>query len=202
MVRIKRVRINVPRKKAPVASAMRFVVPASVRPKVPAKLSGAGKDFFTDLFTRVVTQTKFMINKLLESPLAAIMIIIAVVVTISYELNKADNFLITFVRGLNEFKFFKPLAKEILNNPNRTMGAIYHAGVFFAVRDNQKVVVVLVGLVSLLMFKSAIENAMIAFAIFAFITVRDKELRFIAILCAAIYGYYLVATTSVSAPSG
>lgn len=157
---------------------------------------GSRTDFLTDLCKRLVYQTKVVVNSLVNSPAAAAIILLAALVTISYQANNKDNLLVTFAMALKQFKMFTTVAGEIILYPQRVMGAMYHLGVTLAVTESNRILTLAIGLISLLMFKSALENALVAFAVYAFLTVKDKELRFIAILVSSVYGYYTLASTA------
>jgi len=146
-----------------------------------------------DLMTRAWLQANDLFTKLTSKPGAMIVLLFALVLTVSIAITKAPtkDFYDQMVAKMIATDALKALGEFLEQRKIESMTVVWFVGVWSAVRPQMKIYVVGVGAITVLALDwSVTEGAVLAICTYIFLEMRDRQVRNAAVILALLYMWY------------
>jgi len=151
------------------------------------------KNGTNDLMTRAWLQANELFTKLTSKPGAMIVLLFALVLTVSIAVTKlpAKDFYDQMVNKMLATDALKAFGEFLELRKIESMTVVWFVGVWSAVRPQMKIYVVGVGAITVLALDwSVTEGAVLAICTYIFLEMRDQQVRNAAIILALCYMWY------------
>lgn len=149
-----------------------------------------------DLIGRLWNQSRVLIDGIIQRPEVAIVFAMAAFLAIDYltTTDKTATALYDVLEYLKKFKFTASIVQLMEKHQELTLASVFYVGFYLASPLQNRLIVIPAAALGILTFNSLIENFLIGLAVYAFLKVRDREVRTLAVVLALAYGIFAVSS--------
>jgi len=156
----------------------------------------------------ILERTAYQVNDLFvnlaQKPEVAIFLVFALVASISNQTaGTGSDIMSEMVAKLKEIDALKSVAELLGKYKKQTVAILWFAGVYGAVPTRSRTMVIIAAMITILALDySMVQSGVVAMAVYLFFSVKDKQVRIVAILVALGYTYitYFQKTDAASSP--
>jgi len=143
------------------------------------------------ILERSFYQLNYLFVNLAQKPEVCILLVFALVLSISDMTTSAENNLMgKMVRKLMSIEALKAVGEMLRTYDKEFVAIIWFAGVYGAVPVRSRTMVIMAAMVTILALDySMMQSGVIAIAVYLFFSVQDKQVRIVAICVAMAYTY-------------